>query len=40
MADKLWLCAGDVGPLRETFTPPGIVLGNRVKLREVKGKRA
>ena len=37
MASEKWLRPGDVRPLGEAFSPPAVVLGHRVKLRQVKG---
>ena len=39
VAGELRLAAGDVGPLGESLSPPLVVLGDRVELRQVERDR-
>lgn len=37
MARESWAGTGDIPPLGEPLAPPGIVFGNGMELRKVKG---
>ncbi len=36
MISEVRVCLDNIGPLRESFSPPFVILGNRMKLRKIK----
>jgi hypothetical protein len=36
VTNEAWYRFGDVGPFRETFPPPGVILWDRMELRQIE----